>query len=223
MSIKRIISQDFYVDDLISGGDSIDVVTGIYHQLQHILEQYGLPLRKWCSSSSQFVDDIPKDQSDTNFIISMIDNDTVATLGLLWQPATDNFLFSVEDCFSSVDQRKNFYPTTMGAKNKLGQVLSEDVQGRWTKFYSSLRQLNQVEIPRRVIVEDTTNIKLHVFSDASQEAYGACAYICSQTSSGSSEARLYMSKSRVSPKVNHNPEARIKWSFAGRRAGKGHL
>jgi len=27
----------------------------------------------------------------------MIDNDTVATLGLLWQPATDNFLFSVED------------------------------------------------------------------------------------------------------------------------------
>ncbi|KAL4135888.1 hypothetical protein QTP88_007470 [Uroleucon formosanum] len=207
MSIKRIISQDFYVDDLISGGDSIEVVTGIYHQLQHILEQYGLPLRKWCSSSSQFVDDIPKDQSDTNFVISMIDNDTVATLGLLWQPATDNFLFSVEDWCppSRMNKRsllsdinsvfdpvglvspvlikgKTFIQQLWALKISWDEVLSEDVQGRWTKFYSSLRQLNQVAIPRRVI-----------------EAYGACAYICSQTSSGSSEARLYMSKSRVAP------------------------
>lgn len=224
MSIKQIISQDFYVDDLISGGDSIEVVTGIYHQLQHILEQYGLPLRKWCSSSSQFVDHIPKDQSDTNFVISMIDNDTVATLGLLWQPATDNFLFSVEDwcppprmtkrsllsdinsVFDPVGlispvliKGKIFIQQLWALKINWDEVLSEDLQSRWTKFYSSLRQLNQVAIPRRVIVEDTLNIKLHVFSDASQEAYGACAYICSQTSSGNSEARLYMSKSRVAP------------------------
>ncbi|XP_050064313.1 uncharacterized protein LOC114118967 [Aphis gossypii] len=224
LSIKRIISQDFYVDDLISGGDSIEVVTGIYHQLQHTLAQYGLPLRKWCSSSSQFVDHIPRDQSDTNFVISMIDTDTVATLGLLWQPATDNFLFNVEDWYPPPRMTKRsllsdinsvfdpvglvspvlikgkiFIQQLWALKISWDEVLSEDLQNRWTKFYSSLRQLNLIAVPRRVIAEDTSNIKLHVFSDASQEAYGACAYICSQTSSGSSEARLYMSKSRVAP------------------------
>jgi len=158
----------------------------------------------------------------------MIDNDTVATLGLLWQPATDNFLFSVEDwcpplrmtkrsLLSDINNvfdpvglvspvlinkffKKIFIQQLWALKISWHEVLSDDLKSHCTKFYSSLRQLNQVAItPRRVIGEDTSNIKLHVSSDASQEAYGACAYVCSQTSSGNSEARLYMSKSRVAP------------------------
>lgn len=224
MSIKRIISQDFYVDDLISGADSIESVKNIYHKLQHTLEQYGLPLRKWCSSSSQFVDLIPNNQSDTNFVISMIDNSTVATLGLLWQPSTNKFLFSVgnwcpplkmtkrsllSDIHSVFDpiglvspaliKGKIFIQQLWALKIRWDDVISDDLQHRWTKFYSSLKQLNQIVIPRRVIIDDTSNMQIHVFSDASQEAYGACAYIRSKTSDGDIEVRLYMSKSRVAP------------------------
>ena len=38
-----------------------------------------------------------------------------------------------------------------------------------------------------------------IFSDASGQAYGACAYIRYQSADGSFEARLLMSKSKLAP------------------------
>jgi len=224
VSIKRVISQDFYVDDLISGGDSIEIVQNIYRQLQSTLEEYGLPLRKWCSSSRQLIELIPQHQSDNNFVINMNDEGTVGTLGLLWQPATDNFLFFVENWCPPLrmtkrsllsDINKVFDPIGLVSpvliKGKIflqqlwalkiswDELLSDDLQSRWKRFYSSLQLLNQVTIPRRVILDDKLNIQLHAFSDASQEAFGACVYIRSTVSDGSCQVRLYTSKSRVAP------------------------
>ncbi|CAI6372727.1 unnamed protein product [Macrosiphum euphorbiae] len=223
-SIRRIISQDFYVDDLISGGESIEAVHNIYRQLHSTLMQYGFPLRKWCSSSRQLIDLIPQQQSDSNFLINMSEDDTIGTLGLLWQPASDNFLFLVKqwcpvarmtkrsllsDISKVFDPIGLLSPVLIRGKIFLQQlwslkiswddVLSEDLQNRWTKFYTSLQYLNQVIVPRKVMMSPSSNIQLHAFSDASQEAFGACVYMRSMKSDGSIDVRLYTSKSRVAP------------------------
>lgn len=44
-----------------------------------------------------------------------------------------------------------------------------------------------------------TNIQLHRFCNASQEAYGACIFAITPTSNGEFETLLYISKSRVAP------------------------
>jgi len=223
-SIKRIISQDFYVDDLISSGESIEAVHNIYHQLHSTLIQYGFPLRKWCSSSRQLIDLIPQQQSDSNFLINMSEDDTIGTLGLLWQPASDNFLFLVKQWCPLVrmtkrsllsDINKVFDPISLvspvlirgkiflqqlwSLKISWDEVLSEDLRSRWIKFYTSLQCLNQVIVSRNVFMSPSSNIQLHAFSDASWEAFRACVYMRSIKSNGSIDVRLYTSKSRVAP------------------------
>jgi len=78
-------------------------------------------------------------------------------------------------------------------------TLSPDLQGRWIKFYSCLKALEEPSIPRRVVSKLSSNVTLHGFCDALQEAYGACIYLCSPLIDGKIQVRLLMSKSRVAP------------------------
>lgn len=56
--------------------------------------------------------------------------------------------------------------------------------------------LELLSIPRRVPFDSTTSVQLHGFCDASQNAFGACIYFRSTTTS---QCQLYCSKSRVAP------------------------
>lgn len=63
-----------------------------------------------------------------------------------------------------------------------------------------LLQLHQIAIARWYGTDKLQNgCGLHVFSDASERAYGAVAYLQGQTAEGKTVSRLIMSKSRVAP------------------------
>eukprot|EP00102_Acyrthosiphon_pisum_P011959 XP_008180913.1 PREDICTED: uncharacterized protein LOC103308739 [Acyrthosiphon pisum] len=55
----RVICQDFYVDDLISGGNTDQECYDIHKQVHSILGTAGFPLRKWCSSSVTLFNSLP--------------------------------------------------------------------------------------------------------------------------------------------------------------------
>lgn len=72
----------------------------------------------------------------------------------------------------------------------------------WQQWCMELLQLHQIVIPRRYGTETLQNSQaqvLHVFSDASEKAFGAAAYLQGQTAEGEPMTRLVMSKSRVAP------------------------
>jgi len=48
----KIVRKDFYVDDLISGGDSVEEVREIRRQVKKLLSRGHFPIRKWCSNES---------------------------------------------------------------------------------------------------------------------------------------------------------------------------
>jgi len=79
------------------------------------------------------------------------------------------------------------------------EVLSDDICSRWTNFYSSLHQLVELSIPRKVLLADVVTIQIHGFCDASQLAFGACVYVISIARDGRVYVHLYTSKSRVAP------------------------
>ncbi|XP_055590754.1 uncharacterized protein LOC129742843 [Uranotaenia lowii] len=79
------------------------------------------------------------------------------------------------------------------------QPLPDSLSNYWIKYYSQLPLLEQLRIPRCVVLAEPSSIELHLFSDASEQAYGACAYLRSTDASGNVLVSLLTAKSKVSP------------------------
>jgi Pao retrotransposon peptidase./Reverse transcriptase (RNA-dependent DNA polymerase). len=89
---SRIIQQDFYVDDLLTGANSIEEIKQIKTQTTHVLQSAGFPLVKWKSNEISILE-IENDPSSS----SIQDVGTsVKTLGLRWNPHKDQFLYHVQ-------------------------------------------------------------------------------------------------------------------------------
>ena len=78
------------------------------------------------------------------------------------------------------------------------QALSEEIKAEWSDIVQDLHKAVPTELPRCFFSAITERTKkdntLHLFTDASKKAYGACAYIV-----GPNQAMLVMSKNRVAP------------------------
>lgn len=72
----------------------------------------------------------------------------------------------------------------------------------WNNFRVDIQQLRKLHIPRWVMQNDATNVQLHVFCDASENAYGACLYVRCSDSNGSVKSELLTARSRVAPVKN---------------------
>ncbi|XP_053698734.1 uncharacterized protein LOC128745682 [Sabethes cyaneus] len=70
---------------------------------------------------------------------------------------------------------------------------------RWNSYRSQLSLLNDLRIDRFISCSNPSSLELHLFSDASQMAYGCCCYIRSVNSSGETKVALLTSRSKVSP------------------------
>ncbi|XP_045541409.1 uncharacterized protein LOC123722888 [Papilio machaon] len=69
----------------------------------------------------------------------------------------------------------------------------------WQRFIQTLQYLQNIKIPRHVRGLDVTYTDLHIFTDASQDAYGACAYISTYSDNIPVTVRLLCAKSKVAP------------------------
>ncbi|XP_054725518.1 uncharacterized protein LOC129235611 [Anastrepha obliqua] len=87
------VLRDFYVDDLITGGDSMAEVRNIKLQTTSLLTRGNFKLRKWCSNSPEILRDIP-DLDKEKFLKFDDGSDITKALGLLWDPHKDKLLFS---------------------------------------------------------------------------------------------------------------------------------
>ena len=81
------------------------------------------------------------------------------------------------------------------------EPLSEENRQRWLRWLDDLPLLEDFHIKRCLLPEDVeiSRIEVHVFSDASQEAYGAVAYLRSVSSEGQIHCAFVIGKSRLAP------------------------
>ncbi|XP_065088428.1 uncharacterized protein LOC135709910 [Ochlerotatus camptorhynchus] len=77
--------------------------------------------------------------------------------------------------------------------------LPMEYQIHWTNYQSKLPRLNELRIERCILQPEPATIQIHIFADASQLAYGACAYVRSTNASGIVKVALLTAKSRVAP------------------------
>ncbi|XP_055585018.1 uncharacterized protein LOC129737879 [Uranotaenia lowii] len=74
-----------------------------------------------------------------------------------------------------------------------------EVEREWHNFHRQLHLMNELKIQRCAIIPNSVKMELHFFSDASEKAYGACAYIKSIDPQGKIFVHLLASKSKVAP------------------------
>ncbi|XP_047022638.1 uncharacterized protein LOC124632030, partial [Helicoverpa zea] len=86
---------------------------------------------------------------------------------------------------------------------KLGwdDPVPHDILINWKRIVDSLDYLSELRIPRQVINSKMQYIELHIFTDASQNAYGACAYVRMYSDDNNTKVSvgLLCAKSKVAP------------------------
>ncbi|XP_062713843.1 uncharacterized protein LOC134290680 [Aedes albopictus] len=221
----RILSKDFYVDDMMTGVDSVEDGVKLCSDMQQLLKGGGFNLRKWSSNCPAVLEEIPTELKDDRSSFELDDSSAIIkTLGLIWEPRTDVFRFKVPEWTSSVickrsvisDLARIFDPigligvVTVTAKifvqilwkQKVSwdEPLQDELQDQWLEFRASLSRLENLQMPRWIgFRKDCLSVELHGFCDASMKAYGACIYVRCTHIDGTITSHLLVAKSRVAP------------------------
>ncbi|XP_072401038.1 uncharacterized protein [Diabrotica undecimpunctata] len=220
--IAEIILRDFYVDDMLTGADTIEETQHICQTVSNILKAGCFNLRKWYSNDNKVLDGLQ--HSNDACILKFDPEEKAKTLGLTWSCNADLLHFEVEtlpinkiptkrSVLSSIskifDPLGLLGPCTVLAKTIMQKLWLEkiswdapipnDLAERWIKFQSELAQLSQVNLPRHAICKNYKYIEIHGFADSSSIAYGACIYLRSLDHDNQVHIHLLCSKSKVAP------------------------
>ncbi|KAH8346285.1 hypothetical protein KR059_000107, partial [Drosophila kikkawai] len=101
--ISAIIRNDFYMDDLMTGADSVEEANKLIKLVSQELEKVGFNLRKWISNDLKILttvedtgDKLEKDRINWHFIPPAGPHfGDLKTLGLIWNPQADVFKYRV--------------------------------------------------------------------------------------------------------------------------------
>ena len=74
------------------------------------------------------------------------------------------------------------------------------IHSKWIELFKEMKELSKITFQRSLCCANATEPPmLCVFSDASQDAFGTCAYIRQRTNDDRYQVRLVAAKSRVTP------------------------
>ncbi|XP_037926186.1 uncharacterized protein LOC119661061 [Hermetia illucens] len=232
----RAIKEDFYVDDVLTGGDTIKEAQTLQQDLIKVLQKRGFKLRKWAANHDSLLESIPVSDREANLPLSINKEDHIKTLGLRWHLARDCFFFKVtlEEISGTVFTKRQLLsevaklfdpmgwlqPCIVVGKIMMQQLwlqhrtwdepITEELDAKWRKFRSQLPVLQEITIPRWLHCSDTVNIQVHGFCDASEAAYAAVIYVRIEERDGSTTVQLITSKSKVAPlKVQSIPRLEL--------------
>lgn len=209
----RLVRENFYVDDLLTGADSQEEVSYIKKELTNLLKLGGFPITKW-KTNGQFQEsieftDLEEEQS---------------VLGLCWNLATDKLFFKLRE-----QEAEDIIWTKRRILSKIGKMydpngylgpviirgkmiiqelwrnamnwddeIKGDLKIKWKHFNNDLKNLKLISVNRWLGTATRDKIQIHGFCDASERGYGAVIY--TRTRIGSSyQTEIVISKSKVAP------------------------
>ena len=216
-SIIDFLKQSFYVDNLIGSAQTEKDMLEIYQQSMTIMKQGNFTLREWISNSPE-LNSLLK---ETNLGVSEL-KDCNKTLGMSWTikentinndtVSTKSYCLDVNACTKRnilsesskvFDPLGLFLPATIRSriflqglwKKKAGwdDRLEEEDLSTWKKLAVDLNKVQNIHVKRCSGYRAKDNF-IHIFTDASVQAYGCCAYLVN-----SKESNLIYAKAKVAP------------------------
>ncbi|XP_052799499.1 uncharacterized protein LOC128231119 [Mya arenaria] len=227
--VEKLVKRDFYVDDALTSHESSEEAIDLLKRTQYALQEFGnIRLHKLCSNSRQVLaafdkDDLAKDLKDLD-----LENEfpLQRSLGVCWNVQQDTFTFRVtldDNAFT----RRGVLSTINGLYDPIGLAAAFTITGklllresltetlgwdeplphrlleRWSHWKQSLDALKKVQIPRMYCPKSNDDIQqrdLYVYSDASEKAVAAVAYLLSVDKNGDKHLGFVLGKAKVAPK-----------------------
>lgn len=220
-----IIMRDFYVDDLISGANSVQEAINMQNQLIKIFKTTGFEPKKWTSNHTQLLENVPKEHREINLPLEVDKEDSIKALGIHWHPATDHMSFKVNlESNDKTPTKRTFLSNAAKLYDPIGWLapiivvvkimfqqlwiegidwddqIPSDMNTVWQRYQEQLKIIEEIKIPRWINNENIdNNFQIHGFSDASEKAYAAAVYARSIDSMGKIHIQLIASKTKVAP------------------------
>ena len=205
------LGRNLYVDNMHGTADTEQELVSFYHNSINCFNAAGLPLREWISNSPVLNEKISMDNNGVE------NPKTAKILGVHWDPEEDTLFLAapnfappgeatkrsvLKDAGSVFDPLGLLTPVTILIRIFLQKLwslkydwdtqVSEALQSEWGLIVRKVNVTSKIRTPRWILKSKETS--LHVFSDASKDVYGCCAYLVSE-----GRADLLMAKARVAP------------------------
>lgn len=222
----QAVLDEFYVDDGLTGEDSIEKGITLQTQLQELFGFGGFALRKWRSNESAVLAHIPSHLLDSEVSREITPDEFVKVLGVEWNASLDSFrptisslapvkaltkrklvsdiarLFDVLGwCSPTIIKPKIMLQRLWEDRSGWDEPVSRLIQETWEKWRAELPLLRNHLIPRHYYrnLGDVIGTELHGFSDASELAYAAVVYLRSTDTGGVVHSSIVTAKTKVSP------------------------
>ena len=201
--IIEVIENDMYVDDLVTGGESLDEVKIIKEKSIELFKKGGFNLHKWNSNVPSLESKSAEGKQELTYAKQILSQDSneIKILGLCWNKEKDNIsvvkpttkekrptktnilseLASVSDAIGLISPShligKILYREVCELKIPWDEVVPLPIKQKWDKWKLDIE--TKVEIPRSIPLkqESVTMVDLHVFGDASVLGCCAAAYV----------------------------------------------
>lgn len=220
------IKNDFFMDDLMSGQDTIEQAIEVAKDINHVLQGGGFKLQKWASNSSKFLEQFEAEHHSKQVKIDMKLHGTVRTLGLSWNMGDDTIHYHLDYALMTgvVTKRKILAdihrlfdplgwlaPAIVPAKILIQNLwlkqsawddeVDPETEKEWISIRKSLSHLKVVKLQRwlQSTSDSMRNASVHGFCDASNKAYGAVAYLRVLGEDNQYKTTIIAAKSRVVP------------------------
>ncbi|XP_071178037.1 uncharacterized protein [Mytilus edulis] len=219
--VTSFVTTDFYVDDGLTSCPTKEEAVKLMKDTQQALAKYGnLRLHKFASNCAEVMSAFHGSDLASN--LKECDSKPLQrSPGLSWDVNTDNFLFQLSSENKPITRRgilstiNSLYdplgflaPVIIQGKLLLRKIVSETIDwdqpltdetaDEWKSWRDTLN-IETLRIPRTYVsyLSKTTTKELHVFSDASEKAIAAVAYLRTTDSSGEPNIGFILGKAKV--------------------------
>lgn len=219
------IKESLYVDDIISGGTTVNEVEVLKESAIEIFDRAHFQLHKWHSSEKSLEEPVESDpQSEQSFAKQQLGvrSEETKLLGMKWNKSTDQLAVTfptkpkvdtkrtvLSQLASVFDPLGLVAPVTLSGKFiyrdvcdshvPWDQEVPEPLISKWHAWNASLPE--QIEVPRSLAMhqEDIHSIDLHAFGDTSGQGTAAAVYAVVHQTQGVTQG-LVTAKARLAKK-----------------------
>ena len=216
----QYIIQSFYSDDYLRSFENDSGAVEIVREICRILKENGFDLVKFRSNSERVEKALQTEETEDQ-------SHEVSALGVVWNVKADELLIRVPKgkkpfqrtkrgilsfVMSLYDPMGFMSPFILPLKILLQKLviancdwddeLADEYATELEKCLLNIDQVESIRIQRcytTAELKEVVNRSIHVFSDGSNVAYGACVYLRSEDIEGKVETQLMFGKSRVCP------------------------
>jgi hypothetical protein len=224
------VLKSTYMDDSMDSVADAQQGILLYKQLSQLWRLAGMHTRKWLSNSDTVLACIPSEDRAMEMEIEGDQLQGAKTLGVLWLAKDDVFTFHYnqpDEAFiytkrsvlkkvaALFDPLGFLAPFTVRAKmilqkmwmSGLGwdEALDTELKAEAENWFTELADISEVHITRCLQSSESEKLismKLHVFADASAEAYGAVVYTRCVYESKHVSCHFVSAKTRVAPLIS---------------------